>query len=145
MDDAFSSEEIAPAAATTQEEAGAPQRADADVTDLLTAELDAAVAAAAPQRTDSTDVLTAELDALLAMPAPETAAPPAAKPPPPPQEPFFWPPAKDFQRRNASYFVAIVSVQSKQKHRNSRLIVRSSEVFREIQNSDDSVAIFGSP
>ena len=67
MDDAASSEEIAaPAAATdtanTQE---APQRADADVTDLLTAELDAAVAAAAPQRTDSTDVLTAELDALL--------------------------------------------------------------------------------
>ena len=44
----------------------------------------------------------------------------------------------------ASYFVAIVSVQSKHKHRNSRLIVRSSEMFREIQNSDDSVAIFGS-
>ena len=90
MNDA-GSEEIAAApaatdAATTQEEAGAPQRADADVTDLLTAELDAAVAAAAPQRTDSTDVLTAELDALLAMPAPETAAPPAAKPPPPPQD-----------------------------------------------------------
>ena len=49
------------------------------MTDLLTAELDAAVAAAAPQRTDSTDVLTAELDALLAMPAPETAAPPAPR------------------------------------------------------------------
>ena len=47
--------------------------------------------------------------------------------------------------QTASYFVAIVSVQSKQKHRNSRLIVRSSEMFREIQNSDDSVAIFGSP
>ena len=69
MDDAASSEEIAPAAATdaatTQDEANPQQRADADVTDLLTAELDAAVAAAAPQRTDSTDVLTAELDALL--------------------------------------------------------------------------------
>ena len=76
-------------AATTESarnETDTPQRADADVTDLLTAELDAAVAAAAPQRTDSTDVLTAELDALLAMPAPETAAPPAAKPPPPPQD-----------------------------------------------------------
>ena len=83
MDDAASSEEAASAAATTQEEADAPQT---DVTDLLTAELDAAVAAAAPQRTDSTDVLTAELDALLAMPAPETAAPPAATPPPPPQD-----------------------------------------------------------
>ena len=62
MDDAASSREelAAPAAATdpatTQE---APQRAAADVTDLLTAELDAAVAAAAPQRTDSTDLLTA--------------------------------------------------------------------------------------
>ena len=86
MEDAASSEEVASAAATTQEEASAPERADADVTDLLTAELDAAVAAAAPQRTDSTDLLTAELDALLAMPAPETAAPPAAKPPPPPQD-----------------------------------------------------------
>ena len=88
--DSASEETAAPAAATdaatTQDEANAQQRADADVTDLLTAELDAAVAAAAPQRTDSTDVLTAELDALLAMPAPETAAPPAAKPPPPPQD-----------------------------------------------------------
>ena len=89
MNDAASSQELglAPAAATdaatTQEEA---QRADADVTDLLTAELDAAVAATAPQRTDSTDLLTAELDALLAMPAPETATPPAAKPPPAPQD-----------------------------------------------------------
>ena len=83
MDDAASSEEAASAAATTQEEADAPRT---DVTDLLTAELDAAVAAAAPQRTDSTDLLTAELDALLAMPAPETATPPAAKPPPPPQD-----------------------------------------------------------
>ena len=89
MDSAAREEIIAaPAAtdaATTQEEADAQQRADADVTDLLTAELDAAVAAAAPQRTDSTDLLTAELDALLAMPAPETAAPPAP-PPPPPQD-----------------------------------------------------------
>merc|ERR1712025_536581 len=59
--DAASSEEAASAAATTQEEADAPQ-------------------------TDVTDLLTAELDALLAMPAPETAAPPAAKPPPPPQD-----------------------------------------------------------
>merc|ERR1712091_400963 len=68
MNDAANNVELASApaaatdAATTQEEANAPQRAD------------------------STDVLTAELDALLAMPAPETAAPPAAKPPPPPQD-----------------------------------------------------------
>ena len=40
MDDAASSEEAASAAATTQEEADASQT---DVTDLLTAELDAAV------------------------------------------------------------------------------------------------------
>ena len=52
---------------------------------------------------------------------------------------------REREELNASYFVAIVSVQSKHKHRNSRLIVRSSEMFREIQNSDDYVAIFGSP
>ena len=97
MDSAASDELAAPtaatdAAATAPQSAGdAQQRTDANapaagVTDLLTAELDAAVAAAEPQRTDSTDLLTAELDALLAMPAPETATPPAAKPPPPPQD-----------------------------------------------------------
>ena len=94
MNSAASEELAAPTAATDatapQSAGDAQQRADAnapaaDVTDLLTAELDAAVAAAAPQRTDSTDLLTAELDALLAMPAPETATPPAP-PPPPPQD-----------------------------------------------------------
>ena len=45
----------------------------------------------------------------------------------------------------ASYFVATVSIQEKQRHRSSRKGVRSSEMIREISNSVDSVAIFGSP
>ena len=44
----------------------------------------------------------------------------------------------------ASYFVATVSIQEKQRHRSSRKGVRSSEMIREISNNVDSVTIFGS-